>query len=491
MLVKIGLANMGILSIMVFNAFQKNNYLYFPSMMYLVISPIFRLFFSVTVLYVLFITAILLQRLLIGERLRVVEITHLREYSWLTFSEFLLSMTTFRDQFNALFLMRFAGLMVLKAGHWLARDRVDLMEETPQLPQYYHKRMTGLLGLLFVFDIPCFFICIKSLYYEGPSCLILFATEFILMFLSLLMISGRYILNLHDAEIGDTWEHRGSVLFYMELIGDLLKLTCCVIFFFATIRYYGFPLHMFRDMLMTGMSFLKRISDLIKYRRAMRELDGRYPTVSVEEINNLTDKTCVICRDEMSVNIKKLACGHYFHLRCLKSWLERQQACPTCRRDILKPPTPIPVNNPVNIPIAVVEREDSASEDESGFESDTDINIKDLENQIKDVRKLLEKNVQSRERLKKLSELQENLKKTTELINEIQAEEGERILEKASKFFIKNKEGDDDNTHDDDKETEKDVNREDEEKIIANDDAQNDVEENDIEDEIQITDEEE
>lgn len=31
---------------------------------------------------------------------------------------------------------------------------------------------------------------------------------------------------------------------------------------------------------------------------------------------------------------KKLPCGHILHLGCLKSWLERQQVCPTCRRPV-------------------------------------------------------------------------------------------------------------------------------------------------------------
>ena len=34
-------------------------------------------------------------------------------------------------------------------------------------------------------------------------------------------------------------------------------------------------------------------------------------------------------------NPKKLPCGHMFHFRCLRSWLERQQSCPTCRRSVL------------------------------------------------------------------------------------------------------------------------------------------------------------
>ncbi|KAJ3414705.1 E3 ubiquitin-protein ligase synoviolin [Chytridiales sp. JEL 0842] len=37
---------------------------------------------------------------------------------------------------------------------------------------------------------------------------------------------------------------------------------------------------------------------------------------------------------------KKLPCGHIFHFNCLRSWLERQQTCPTCRRSVLQPNTP-------------------------------------------------------------------------------------------------------------------------------------------------------
>jgi Ring finger domain len=37
---------------------------------------------------------------------------------------------------------------------------------------------------------------------------------------------------------------------------------------------------------------------------------------------------------------KKLPCGHILHFYCLRSWLERQQTCPTCRRSVLDPPQP-------------------------------------------------------------------------------------------------------------------------------------------------------
>lgn len=72
---------------------------------------------------------------------------------------------------------------------------------------------------------------------------------------------------------------------------------------------------------------------------------NRYPDATAEELSR--EDTCIICREEMRpwdpaneahtidrVRPKKLPCGHILHLGCLKSWLERQQVCPTCRRPV-------------------------------------------------------------------------------------------------------------------------------------------------------------
>jgi hypothetical protein len=49
-----------------------------------------------------------------------------------------------------------------------------------------------------------------------------------------------------------------------------------------------------------------------------------------------SDATCIICREEMTT-AKKLLCGHLFHVHCLRSWLERQHTCPTCRALVVPP----------------------------------------------------------------------------------------------------------------------------------------------------------
>ncbi|GMP70869.1 hypothetical protein CsSME_00029522 [Camellia sinensis var. sinensis] len=64
-------------------------------------------------------------------------------------------------------------------------------------------------------------------------------------------------------------------------------------------------------------------------------MNDRFPDATPEELN-ASDATCIICREEMTT-AKRLSCGHLFHVHCLRSWLERQHTCPTCRA-LVSPP---------------------------------------------------------------------------------------------------------------------------------------------------------
>ena len=47
-------------------------------------------------------------------------------------------------------------------------------------------------------------------------------------------------------------------------------------------------------------------------------------------------ETCSICResfDESSI-VRKLACGHIFHIACVDEWFESNIRCPLCRQDL-------------------------------------------------------------------------------------------------------------------------------------------------------------
>lgn len=94
-----------------------------------------------------------------------------------------------------------------------------------------------------------------------------------------------------------------------------------------------------RDLYWTFRNFQQRVRDFLRYRRLTANMDSRFPTATEADVER-ADRTCIICREELSVaqRPKRLpACGHVFHLHCLRSWLERQQACPICRAPVVDP----------------------------------------------------------------------------------------------------------------------------------------------------------
>ena len=141
-------------------------------------------------------------------------------------------------------------------------------------------------------------------------------------------------------------------------MADLLKLIVYMAFFSILLMFHGIPIHIIRDVFLTARSFVKRITDFLKYRNATRDMNARYPDATAEELER--DGTCIICREEMQPwqphnhdpaqrratrtiiderqRPKKLPCGHVLHFGCLRSWLERQQVCPTCRSSVLASP---------------------------------------------------------------------------------------------------------------------------------------------------------
>jgi E3 ubiquitin-protein ligase synoviolin len=136
------------------------------------------------------------------------------------------------------------------------------------------------------------------------------------------------------------------------LYKDFLKLVTYLVFFLLVLTFYGLPLNIIRDVYLTARSFYQRCRDLLRYLDATKNMNQRYPNATQAELDEMSDKTCIICREELALRTepasgtnnahtqdrqqqgpnmspKKLLCGHIFHFHCLRSWLERQQSCPT------------------------------------------------------------------------------------------------------------------------------------------------------------------
>lgn len=314
----------------------------------------------------------LVQQIFFGA-LRPQEVERLYDRLWFFVTESLLAFTIFRDDFDIPFALMFGFLLFVRSFHWLASDRIEWMDQRPYPgpPTLFHIRMTSLFVILWCIDLLMFAVAVESTLKNGIGGMMMFASEYAILMASATNTTAKYcvcVIDLRRArqrggENAPPWQNKSMWVFYIELVTDFLKLTTYLLFFLLIVAFYGLPLNIIRDVYLTGRSFVTRLRALIRYRAATRNMDERYPDASEAEMSAMTDRTCIICREEMFVHgvsgnqagdlgsnpaqqnsdgpnttPKKLPCGHVFHFYCLRSWLERQQSCPTCRRSVLENP---------------------------------------------------------------------------------------------------------------------------------------------------------
>ncbi|KAF1935999.1 RING finger domain-containing protein [Clathrospora elynae] len=336
-----------------------------------------------------------LQRLFYGS-LRPIETEQLYDKAWFAVSETLLAMTIFRDDIGMWFFTMFLCLLAGKVWQWIGEGRVEFLEQQPPAnPKLFHTRLMSSLLLSVAFDIFMMQYCIDSILSEArPGVMVMFGFEYVLLAIASISTLLRYTLSLielyithrqekareeargvtgeqarqraaaegaetpapaeDDEDEGDVpgWEEKGRWVFYLDLATDFIKSVVYLGFFMILMTFYGIPIHIMRDLFMTIRSLIKRINDFIQYRNATRDMHTRYPDATAEELER--ENTCIVCREEMRPWVqpgadgaqpgrrmderqrpKKLPCGHILHFGCLRSWLERQQVCPTCRRPVL------------------------------------------------------------------------------------------------------------------------------------------------------------
>ncbi|KAK4179099.1 putative ubiquitin-protein ligase synoviolin precursor [Triangularia setosa] len=338
------------------------------------------------------------QRLCFGP-LRPTEIEQLYERAWFAVTETCLAMTIFRDELGPSFLIMFTALITGKVWGWISEGRVEVLEQQPPAnPRLFHTRLSISLLVSILYDLWLLSYAATTVWQQARrTVMVMFLFEFAVLAVSSLHTTGRYILSLVEQQVnkrqtrqrleerrrqvreqraeilrrreagGSTedddeelpneedvdemdievpgWESKGHWILSLDLFADFIKLTLYTVFFCALVIFFNFPIHIIRDWFMTARSFLKRLRALLRYRQALKHMD-QYPDATVEDLGR--DETCIICREEMRpwdpndgdqierTRAKKLPCGHILHFGCLKSWLERQQVCPTCRRPVAR-----------------------------------------------------------------------------------------------------------------------------------------------------------
>uniref|UniRef100_A0A7I4Z0A0 E3 ubiquitin-protein ligase hrd-1 n=1 Tax=Haemonchus contortus TaxID=6289 RepID=A0A7I4Z0A0_HAECO len=316
------------------NAFVVNKQFY-PSIVYITKSNASMMVIYVQALILVYILFQMVRKIFFGE-LRASEAEHLSERAWHAVLETCLAFTVFRDDFSPLFVMQFVGLLFVKSFHWLADDRVDMMERSPVITLKFHIRMMCIVAFLGATDSYLLSHAYFTTLLKGASAQIVFGFEYAILMALVIHVTIKYILHMHDLRTAQAWENKAVYLLYAELFINLIRCVLYGLFAAVMLRVHSFPLFSVRPFYLSLRALHKAINDVILSRRAINAMNNLFPIVSAEDLATM-DATCIICRDEMTPEStpKRLPCGHVFHTHCLRSWFQRQQTCPTCRTDIL------------------------------------------------------------------------------------------------------------------------------------------------------------
>uniref|UniRef100_A0A251UAB4 RING-type E3 ubiquitin transferase n=2 Tax=Helianthus annuus TaxID=4232 RepID=A0A251UAB4_HELAN len=312
----------------IYHAFSSRGQFY-PATVYLSTSKVCLVLLLNMGLVIMCIMWQLTKLVFLGS-LREAEVERLNEQSWREVMEILFAITIFRQDFSVTFLAMVTALLLVKSLHWLAQKRVEYIETTPTVSKLSHVRIVSFMGFLLLVDCLFLYNSVKHLIQtRQASVSLFFSFEYMILATTTISTFVKYVFYVSDMLMEGQWERKAVYTFYLELIRDLLHLSMYLCFFLVIFVNYGVPLHLIRELYETFRNFKLRIADYIRYRNITSNMNDRFPDATPEELN-ASDATCIICREEMTT-AKRLVCGHLFHVHCLRSWLERQHTCPTCR----------------------------------------------------------------------------------------------------------------------------------------------------------------
>uniref|UniRef100_A0A665TAB9 RING-type E3 ubiquitin transferase n=1 Tax=Echeneis naucrates TaxID=173247 RepID=A0A665TAB9_ECHNA len=336
---------------------------FYPTVVYLTKSSPSMAVLYIQAFVLVFLLGKFMRKVFFGQ-LRAAEMEHLIERSWYAVTETCLAFTVFRDDFSPRFVALFTLLLFLKCFHWLAEDRVDFMERSPNISWVFHLRVLSLMGLLGVLDFLFVNHACHSIITRGASVQLVFGFEYAILLTMVLTTFIKYVLHTVDLQSENPWDNKAVYMLYTELFTGFIKVLLYIAFMTIMIKVHTFPLFAIRPMYLAMRQFKKAVTDAIMSRRAIRNMNTLYPDATPEDLQ-ASDNVCIICREDMVTGAKKLPCNHIFHSSCLRSWFQRQQTCPTCRMDVLRasnnnqtpppaqapPPAPAaPANNPAAPP---------------------------------------------------------------------------------------------------------------------------------------------
>ncbi|TNN66737.1 E3 ubiquitin-protein ligase AMFR [Liparis tanakae] len=274
--------------------------------------------------------------------LRVSEKQHLKDKFWnFIFYKFIfifgvLNVQTVEEV--VMWCLWFSALVFLHLMVQLCKDRFEYLSFSPSTPMNSHVRVLCLLVSLLLdccgLGVGCGGLLGAS---HGMHTFSFMAAECLLVTVRTGHVIMRYAIHLWDLNHPGTWESKGTYVYYTDFVMELAMLFLDLMHHIHMLLFGNIWLSMASLVIFMQLRYLfhevqRRVRRHKNYLRVINNMEARFAVATAEELT-ANDDDCAICWDAM-LTARKLPCGHLFHNSCLRSWLEQDTSCPTCRTSL-------------------------------------------------------------------------------------------------------------------------------------------------------------
>ncbi|CAK8698112.1 E3 ubiquitin-protein ligase AMFR-like [Clavelina lepadiformis] len=227
----------------------------------------------------------------------------------------------------------------------LSKDRFEFLSFSPNTPMSFHWKVVVLLMFMLCSCILLAISCVTSTFPFSAASSInqdihsitFMLAECVILSIKTTHVILRYSIHLYDVQHAELWERKATYVYHTDLIMELLSLFVNFLHHLHMLFSGNIWLSMASLVICMQLRYIfseirKRLLKHKNYRRVVANMEAQFPAATQEEINTHADR-CAICWDQME-SARKLPCGHFFHAACLRSWLEQDTTCPTCRKQL-------------------------------------------------------------------------------------------------------------------------------------------------------------
>lgn len=273
-------------------------------------------------------------------KLRVVENQHIKDQFWnFIFLKFIfifgvLNLENLNDVI--MWCTWFSIIGFLSIHCQICKDRFEYLSFSASTPLKSHLKVFSLLVFI---QFMCVFLVIVSLFaYKtiGLSLSLFMFSESFGLTLRTLYVITRYIVHLSDIYNLAQLTNKGSINYYIDFTFEISVVTIDFLHYLHMLIYGNFYLSMASLVICMELKRLffdlkKRMKRHSNYLRVIEKMEKKFPWASKEELVD-SDK-CAVCWEKLD-EARRLPCSHIFHHNCLRSWLEQDTSCPTCRKSL-------------------------------------------------------------------------------------------------------------------------------------------------------------